>query len=449
VLKEGIKMINQKPNILFIFADDWGYGDLGCYGHDEIMTPNLDRLAAEGTRFTQFHVVSPVCSPSRCGVLTGHYPARHMVHGHFARHDYNAMRHMPNWLDVDVYTIPKLLKSAGYRTAHYGKWHLGGGGDQHGHPDAPKPKEYGYDDARGWNGNGPTWNGTEPWPFEIPNDLDEDFLPHSDRLAVDEAMKFIEADTKSPFYINLWLRTPHTPIRATEEQRKPYLLVEEPKQTYYAVITESDKQIGRILDKLDELGLTDNTLVVFSSDNGPESVHRGAPETRFCQGSTAGLRGRKRSLYEGGVRVPFIVKWPGQTPEGEVDYNSLTSAVDILPTFCNIAGVEVPEDLNPDGVNITDALLGKPFNRTKPIMWEWRPANQDIHSKECPMHAIRDGNYVLLKNPSHNRIELYNIHEDYSQLNNIAHKHPDVVSHLMKQLDEWTETLPDKETRPE
>lgn len=184
-------MIKNKPNIIFIFADDLGFGDLGCYGNPEILTPNLDRLAQRGTRFMQFHVASPVCSPSRAAVLTGLYPARKRVHGHFARFPENEKRDMPNWLDVNSQTIPKMLKRAGYHTAHYGKWHLGGGGGQHGHPDAPLPTAYGFDDGRVWNGNGPTWVGLEKWPFAVCNDDDEVFLPHSDSLAVNEAISFI------------------------------------------------------------------------------------------------------------------------------------------------------------------------------------------------------------------------------------------------------------------
>lgn len=433
---------SKKPNILFIFGDDWGYGDLGCYGHSELLTPNLDRLAFQGTRYTQFHVTSPVCSPSRCSVITGHYPARHCVHGHFARFDDNKKRDMPNWLDPNVYTVPGLLQRAGYRTAHYGKWHLGGGGGLHGHPDAPKPAEYGYNDTRVWNGNGPTWHGTKLWPFALHMDLDEEFLPHSAELAVNEAMKFIKNDYVKPFFINLWLWTPHTPIRATDEQRRVYSHIPEPKQTYYAAITEADRQIGRLLDMLDETGLTDNTLVIFSSDNGPERYNGNNPELRFCHGSTAGLKGRKRSLYEGGVRVPFIVRWPGKTKAGEVDYESLLSSVDLLPTFCKIAGIDIPADLDPDGVDITDALTGSGFSRPKPLMWEWRFANLSLSSKECPMYAIREGEYVLLKNPDGNRVELYDIYKDYSQLDNIALKHADIVERLTKQLDEWIKSLP-------
>ena len=152
----------ERPNILFILADDWGYGDLGCYGNPDIRTPRLDGFAEQGTRYTRFYVSSCVCSPSRCSFITGHYPGRWQVHAHFARYDSNERRHMPNWLDIESPSLPRLLRENGYRTAHYGKWHLGGGGGIHGHPDAPFVKDYGYDDTRTWNGNGPTWYETTP-----------------------------------------------------------------------------------------------------------------------------------------------------------------------------------------------------------------------------------------------------------------------------------------------
>jgi N-acetylgalactosamine-6-sulfatase len=434
--------MSRKPNIVFIFADDMGYGDLGCYGNTEIETPNLDRLAKQGTRYSQFHVASPVCSPSRCAAITGQYPAEHNIHGHFAKYTLNAQREMKNWLDIDSTTVPKLLKGAGYATAHYGKWHLGGGGGVNGHPDAPEVAAYGYDDARVWNGNGPTWSGLEHWPFAVCNDDDEVFLPHSDMLAANEAISFMEQHKKDPFYIDLWIRTPHTPLRATQEQREIYKDVPEPKQTYYSIITEADKQIGRVLDKLEELNLLEDTLIVFSSDNGPESPHKGVEHNKYCQGSTGGLRGRKRSLYEGGIRVPFIVSWKGKIAANDMNFEHVLSAVDLLPTFCELAGIEITQELKLDGESVVDSLLGKEYHRQKPLMWEWLPADRAVDSKECPVHAIRKEEYMLLKNPNNNRVELYDIYKDHAQVYNIAKKQEEVVKELSGQLENWTKGLP-------
>ena len=198
--------IAQRPNILFILADDMGFGDLGRQGPPVLRTPHLDRLAEQGTRFTEFHVTGPVCSPSRCSVITGHYPARHEVHCIYSRYDYNRGWRMANWLDPDVHSLPRLMREGGYRTAHYGKWHLGGGGGIYGHPDAPPVNAYGYDDTRTWNGNGPTWYQTQEWPFTLHNDPDAVWAAHSSRLAVDAALGFIRQAPEQPFFINLWLK---------------------------------------------------------------------------------------------------------------------------------------------------------------------------------------------------------------------------------------------------
>ncbi|MFI3209225.1 MAG: sulfatase-like hydrolase/transferase [Eubacteriales bacterium] len=432
----------KKPNIIFIFADDLGYGDLGCYGHSEINTPNIDRLAEKGTRFMQFHVASPVCSPSRAAVITGKYPAKHNIHGHFAKYTLNEEREMPNWLDENCMTIPKMLKDAGYATAHYGKWHLGGGGGMHGHPDAPTPMDYGFDDSRVWNGNGPTWVGTEKWPFAVCNDDDEEFLPHSDMLAVNEAIAFMEEHKEEAFYIDVWLRTPHTPLRVTPEQRAQYASLPEPKQTYYSVVSEADKQVGRLLDRLEALGLEEDTLVLFSSDNGPETFTPDNPLAKWSCGSTSGLRGRKRSLYEGGIRVPFIASWKGKIAENEVDFDSLLSSVDLLPTFADLAGVKLTSDMDLDGEIISEALCNRPYRREKALMWEWLPADRGEESKECPVHAIRKDDYMLLKNPSNNRIELYNIMKDHAQICSVTNAKEELVTEMMEQLDQWTNGLP-------
>ena len=264
-------LTTEPPNILFIFADDWGYGDLGCYGNSEVATPHLDKLASQGTLYTQFHVTSGVCSPSRASVITGHFPASHRVHGHFAGNEVNARRGMPNWLDetLPVY-LPHLMQEAGYKTAHFGKWHLGGGGLPHGDTTAPEPKVYGYDETRVWNGNGPTWKGDQLWPTTRYMDSDSLWVQSSSRIVVDATIDFLERHQgKGPMFINLWLKDPHNPLWPNEQQRAPYKGIDPHKETYYAVLTDADYHIGRLMEALTDMGLNENTVVIFSSDNGP------------------------------------------------------------------------------------------------------------------------------------------------------------------------------------
>lgn len=436
---------STKPNIIFIFADDWGFGDLGCYGNADPITPNLDKLASQGTLFTQFHVTSGVCSPSRTSIITGHFPARHRVHGHFAGNEVNLKRDMPNWLDekLDGY-LPQLMQKAGYLTAHFGKWHLGGGGLPHGDLSAPQPTKYGYDETRVWNGNGPTWNGDKLWPETRYMDDDTLWVQSSNKLAVDATIDFLQKpkQKKKPVFINLWLKDPHTPLWPTEKQKEPWLHIEEPLRTYFAVISDADHHIGRLLDLLDKIELTDNTLVIFSSDNGPEWPHVN-PEVNsyYSRGSTAGLRGQKRCLFQGGVNVPFIVRWPGNTPAGKKDTTSLLSSIDLFPTFCEIAGAEIPEGWNPEGESILAPLKAENFTRTLPLFWEWRFANPG-HEDLWPEMAVRHGDWKLLKSFNLNRTELYNITSDPYERNNLLGENPEKAGELEKMWMEWKEELP-------
>jgi N-acetylgalactosamine-6-sulfatase len=428
----------KQPNVVLILMDDWGYGDLGCYGHPELQTPCLDKLASEGTRFTQFYVSSPVCSPSRVSFLTGQYPARHAVHAHFARYDENERRNMPNWLDVNVCTLPRVLKQAGYATAHYGKWHLGGGAGQHGYPDAPYPKTYGYDDTRVWNGNGPGWLGKDYWPFPIEIESNPELIPATSEVAVNAAIRFIESNATKPFFINLWLKDPHTPLEPTDEQREPYKNLEEPKQTYYSVLTNADKQIGRLVDRIDELGLGDDTIIIFTSDNGPRlyDLEMG------LDGSTAGLRGHKGSIYEGGIRVPFIMRHKGQIKQASVDNDSLIASVDLMPTICKLAGADIPDYWMLDGEDISDCFMGKTKEkRDKLLMWEWRYNGFFTEGPIEHVYAARQDDWIYIESLDGTRTELYNIHADYTQENNRFEKDKDIASSLQQQLSCWKATL--------
>lgn len=414
----------SRPNIIFVFADDWGWGDLGCYGHQQLRTPNLDRLASQGTLFTQFYVCSGVCSPSRTAVMTGHFPAAHRIHGHLATHELNEKRAMPDWLDEDATTLTDLLRQAGYRAGHFGKWHLGSG------EGAPPPGAYGIDEHRVWNGGGPTW----------PTD-DPKWRARSTEKIIDESIAFMEKHRGAPFYINAWLLDTHARLTPTQDQLDRYPRDLGAIQMYYAAATEADHQIGRLLARLDELGLSENTIVVFSSDNGPEDIEiRNASEHGV--GSAGPFRGRKRSLYEGGVRVPFIVRWPGETPAGRVDHDSVISAVDLLPTFCRLAGAKVPRELDLDGEDMSSALHGKNVTRTKPLMWEWRFRIYGHVLNHSPQLSIRDGKWKLLMNPDRSRVELYDIPSDPSEMNNLAKEHPDVVNQLAERVLAWQKTLP-------
>ena len=433
----GTEPKDERPNIIFIFADDMGWGDMPCYGHrnviahggwtvrGELKMPNFDRMANEGTLFTQFYVSSAVCSPSRAGIMTGQFPSRLGIHDYLATPELNRERGMPDFLDPSVPTVTRLLKDAGYRTGHFGKWHLGGG------KDAPKPEDYGID----------RYSNCLRGPGRRPG---------STEMIIDETLDFITSNKDTPFYINAWLYDPHSPLHPTEEQLELYDELSprwgEHKgalQVWYAVLSNIDRQVGRLLDKLDTLGLSENTIVVFSSDNGPEIGL--IPFTSHYAGvyNAGPFRGVKRSLYEGGVRMPFIVRWPGSTPSGRVDSNSILSAADLLPTFCNLAGVTPPGGTDLDGEDISGALLGKSLKRNKILMWENRfPVYGHVIDKS-PMLAIRDGDWKLLMNPDQNRVELFNIPDDPTELNNLAHRYPDVVKRLSGPVLKWQKTLPD------
>ena len=422
---------SPKPNIVFIYADDWGWGDLSCHGHPWLKTPNLDRLASGGIDFQQFNVLNPVCSPSRAAVMTGQYPARHCVHQHFATPPQNAARGMPDWLDPQAPMLPRFLKEAGYRTAHFGKWHLTNR-ETHG---APEPAAYGYDEASVFNG-GAEWSSAGL------------------RAAGDDAAAFIEANTAKPFFINVWLHEshlPHVPSAASMQQWKH---LDEQRQVYAAVITDGDNAVGKILAALEKTGLERNTIVMFSSDNGPENTAKtgkGRAEKDnttdspgyggyYSVGDTGGLRGRKRSLFEGGVRVPFIVRWPAHTPAGVRNDSTVLTAVDLLPTLCAAAGIPLPESYPSDGENLLSAFKGEPVRRTRPIFWEWRGGGGAPDF--WPRLAVRDGDWKLVLPDQGEHAELFNIPADRAEAKDVAKGHPAIVERLTRMARDWQATLP-------
>jgi arylsulfatase A-like enzyme len=426
-----------KPNIVFIFADDWGWGDLGCHGHLYVKTANIDRLAREGTDFHRFTVASGVCSPSRTAVMTGLFPARYNIDGHFAHVSNNAKRNMPDWLDTQAPTLPRFLKTAGYATAHFGKWHL----SNNMIPDSPLPSAYGYDTYGAFNCAG------EQMPVHEDAKHANEFIEKSHREGI-------------PFFINLWLHEPHTPFHVVPKYQWRFRELPEADNIFASVLSHADDRIGEVLSTLDRLGITGNTLVIFSSDNGPaRAVNDAALDLDYdsatgagygigaSKGSTGGRKGYKGALFEGGIGVPFIARWPGKIAAGKIDATSLISAVDLLPTFCELAGVTLPTSYKPDGVSQVAVLKGDPVSlRAKPLFWKmdaaW-PAR-----KTAPFHwvsyAIVDQRWKLMTNEDGSYVELYDLVMDAFETSDLKDKQPDVVKQLKEKIDQWKATLPAK-----
>ena len=421
------KNTETKPNIIFIFADDWGYSDLGIHGSSFCKTPNLDKMAAEGIDFQNFSVVNPVCSPSRVGVMTGQYPAKQSVHGHFATVQSHIKRGMPDWLDPKAPSLPRMLKNAGYTTAHFGKWHLSNTHIK----DAPSPLAYGYD---------------EYGAFNLPSNLHQ---MHADSTLY-KTIDFAKRHKDQPFFINAWIHATHTPHYPKKKYMDQFSHLSEQKQVYAAVVAEYDDRIGELFKTLKDLGIDNNTLVIFSSDNGPEitSNKREMDDNStgpglghyYSVGEANGLKGEKRSLFAGGVRIPFIARWLETIPSGIVNKTTELSTIDLLPTFLNLAQTDLPDGYQPDGVNIVDALKGKEFKRKKPIYWNWLYASN--RPEFWPGAAIQEDNWKLLTNHKSGKTELYNISLDWAEQKDVSTENPEKVNDLMKKLKDFEKTLP-------
>lgn len=439
VVPERGAVAADRPNVVFLFADDLGWGDLGCYGQRRVKTPSLDRLASQGTLFTQFYVAGSVCSPSRTGIMTGHYPARHRIFGHLAASKTNQQREMPDALDPDVVTLTDILQRAGYQTAHFGKWHLGN----------LSPAQYGFDSFRTESAsNVPDRATIDIWGAKN--------RPQCTAEILDAALEFIDScqGSPEPFYINAWFSDPHATLNPSADQlaRVSQLApvgVEYPgvAQIYYACVIEMDRQIGRFLDELDRRGLADNTLVIFSSDNGPEDFQiRNAAHSGV--GSAGPFRGRKRSIYEGGIRTPLLLRWPGKIPAGKVNDTSVVNGVDFIPTLAELTGGDVSPTESLDGEDMHDVWLGADRRRTGACFWEWRYRLFGHVANHPPRLAVRKDDFKLLMNPDASRIELYNLARDPGERDNVAHQHPDRVQLLRSMLLDWNSGLPTSPIEP-
>jgi len=464
--KKALDSSTMLPNIVIFLTDDLGYGDLGCYGNPIIKSPNIDKLASEGIRFTDMHSAGTVCSPSRASLLTGRHPYRlgfYYILGGGAH------------LTADEVTLPTLLKQRGYETFFAGKWHL----TRFDRPqlNQPDPKDHGFDH----------WFATVVNAFDGPEspagfyrnghpvgELNDWYC----NVIVDEAIDWIQnRDGQSkPFFMEICTHGPHTPINPPKEYVKVYETEEveklentiaygqvprpekdiEPlKQEYYGTVTQIDEAFGRLMVMLDEQDLRDNTMIIFTSDNGPEypvnlMESRGEwddPIRDKCFGTPGPLRGMKRFTYEGGHRVPGIISWPGTLPDNQVS-DALVNGTDFLPTICNLLNIPLPDGKTIDGENVWQAFQGKRLKRQQAVVW-----NTPVHEYEfVPPMTLRDGDYVLVawfnKKPSEQlwmdwiksanpiSYELYDLSEDIGQQQDISDQNQKVVERLSKKMEQ-------------
>ncbi len=433
-----------RPNVLIILVDDMGWGDLGANGGAGVPTPRMDQLAREGMRATQFYVASPICSPSRCGIITGQFPARWRLTSFLQTREGNRECEQVDFLDPRAPSMPRAFKAAGYSTAHVGKWHLGGGRDV---TNAPKFAAYGYDIGLG------TYESPEPaaglglktMPWGTNREPQQVFRHDRTRWMVDATLAFIMNNAGRPWFVNLWLDDVHTPHRPSDEQRAGDT-GDTGNPNYRAVLRETDRQIGRLLDRLEKLQLATNTIVILTGDNGPEPS--------FERKRTGGLRGMKTSLYEGGIRTPFVVRWPVGIPAGTTNDSTVISSLDFFPTLCALAGVPAPEGVTFDGENLSAVFRGGKSARTKPLFWEYgrkpAPANAGIRAfpyprepgAKSPNVAVRDGDWKLLINASGSGVELYNLANDPNETTNLATEKPDVARRLGAAALDWRKSMP-------
>jgi arylsulfatase A-like enzyme len=435
-----------RPNVLILFLDDVGLGDLACYGATDIATPHLDRVAREGIRFSQFYVASPICSASRCGLITGQYPARWRIYSFLQTRAGNRACGQVDYLDPSAPLYVRAFQQAGYATAHVGKWHLGGGRDV---TDAPPFAAYGYDFGWGTYESpqpaAPLGLKTTPWGTQ----LEPQQVPRHDRTRwmVDQTLSFIRQNAQRPWLVNLWLDDLHTPFRPSAEQRSR-VAAEAPRPVEYrAVLDEMDRQIGRLLDGLAELGQDERTLLIVAGDNGPEPT--------YDRRRTLGLRGMKWSLYEGGIRTPLLVRWKGTVPAGVVNDTTVIAAIDLFPTLLTLAGLPRPDSVRFDGEDLSAAFQGQTPRRIAPLFWQYGrpddpppsgPVQGFPYPREplarSPVLAVREGDWKLLMNPDSSSIELYDLARDPREENNLASRHPEVAQRLANELRAWHKSLP-------
>jgi arylsulfatase A len=375
IINLGLSLSAQtQPNVVILLADDLGYKDVGCYG-GPVQTPAIDQLAKDGVRFTDFYSGCAVCSPSRATLLTGRHHIRTGVYSWI--HDDGQNSH----LLLSERTIAEILKDRGYSTAHIGKWHLGLPTKNR---SKPTPSHHGFDY---WF---TTWNNASP-SHKNPNNFIRNgqavgpLEGYSCQLVADEAIDWLDnhRHPKAPFFLNLWFHEPHAPIAAPDEIVSTYGELKDKAAIYSGTIDNTDRAISRIVEKLQTMGVRENTLIIYASDNGSYRDDR-----------VGNLRGKKGSNWDGGIRVPGIFSWPALIPKNRVEKQP-AGLVDVLPTLCGLLNLELPQDRMIDGSDLSSLLRGKPdsFKRHQPMFWHLQ--------KSRPIVAMRDGDFSLVANPDY------------------------------------------------
>ena len=400
---------SQLPNIVFIFADDLGYGDLGCFGATDIATPNIDRIAAEGIKFTSFLSASPVCSPSRAGLLTGRMPQRMGINQVFFPESFTGM-------DPEEITIAEILKDKGYRTAVVGKWHLG-------HMQKFLPLNQGFDEYFGI----PYSNDMASVVYLRGNDVVEFKVDqtYTTKTYTEESLKFIDSAADKPFFLYLAHNMPHVPIYAS-----PDFQGTSNRGLYGDVIQELDWSVGEVLRKLEEKGILENTLIVFSSDNGPWLV------MEDHGGSAGPLREGKQFTFEGGVRVPTVAMWKGKTQPGQV-YEDLATQMDWFPTFCNLVGAEIPQDREIDGKDLSTVLFEN-GRREEDTFLYYMLSSQEAYREgdwkiKRPYQGFA-GTRTMKQVDAHDTL-LFNLKTDPGETTNLMKENPEKTAQMMRAMD--------------
>ncbi len=422
----------EHPNLVYILLDDAGFGDLGCYGQEKFATPHMDRLAAEGMRFTQHYSGCTVCAPTRCSLMTGMHTGHCYIRGN---REIKPEGQEP--LEASAVTIPRLLKPAGYATGAFGKWGLGAPGTT-GDPARHFNLFYGYNCQREAHNYYPD----HLWSNEERVELDGKTYSHD--LIMEQAYRFIRQNRKLPFFAFLPVTIPHAALHVPESYAAPFRKkfpefenvtgkyagpeITNPAAMFAGMMTKIDEDVGKLLALLDELGIAENTVVMLSSDNGPHQ--EGGHQPDFFN-SSGGLRGHKRDLYEGGIRAPFLVRWPGKIKAGSV--SALPSAQwDILPTLCELAGVPAPKET--DGISLVPTFLGQGDGqkRHEYLYWEFYEQGGRRAVRFGDWKAVQQG----LNKPKAGDVELFDLKSDPAEKSDLAASHPDEVARALRYFQE-------------